>query len=126
MNALPLWVEMIVAGLLLASGLLSLVAAVGLVRLRGYFQRLHAPALANTAGAWCVSLATIVFFSVTESRLALFAIVVNVLLAITAPVTTLLLARTGLFRQRLAGNNVPAAFGGNPERAMPPLRDDER
>jgi multicomponent K+:H+ antiporter subunit G len=126
MNALPLWVEAIVAALLLASGLLSLVAAVGLVRLRDYFQRLHAPALANTAGAWCVSLATIVFFSVMESRLALFALVVNVLLAITAPVTTLLLSRTGLFRQRLAGKQVPAAFGGNAQRATAPVREGEQ
>jgi multicomponent K+:H+ antiporter subunit G len=126
MSGAPGWVEMIVAALLLASGLLSLVAAVGLVRLRDYFQRMHAPALANTAGAWCVSLATMVFFSVAESRLALFAIVVNVLLAITAPVTTLLLARTGLFRQRLAGKQVPAAFGGNPERAAPAVPDRQQ
>jgi multicomponent K+:H+ antiporter subunit G len=126
MSALPIWVEAIVAALLLGSGLLALVAAIGLVRLRDYFQRMHAPALASTACAWCVSLATIVFFSVAESRLALFAIAVNVLLAITAPVTTLLLARTGLFRQRLAGKQVPAAFGGNPHAEPPVVRERQQ
>jgi multicomponent K+:H+ antiporter subunit G len=63
---------------------------------------------------------------VAESRLALSAMVVYVLLAITAPVTTLLLARTGLFRQRLAGKQGPAAFGGNPERAAPAVPDRQQ
>jgi multicomponent K+:H+ antiporter subunit G len=122
MSPMPWVVEAVVAALLLASGVLSLVAAVGLVRLKEYFQRLHAPALANTGAAWCVALGTIVYFSFLDGRLALYAGIVNVLLAITAPVTTLLLARTGLFRKRVAGKDVPAAFGGNPER---PSRQEE-
>lgn len=116
MTGAPLWVEAVVATLLLASSVFSIIAAVGLVRLRDYFQRMHAPALANTASAWCVSLATIVLFSALDARLAIFAASVNVLLAITAPVTTLLLARAGLFRKRLAGKDVPPAYGGNPRK----------
>lgn len=120
MTAVSFWIELAVSGLLLASGLLSLVAAVGLVRLKSYFQRMHAPALSNTGGAWCVALATFLYFSALDSRPALYAGIVNVLLAITAPVTTLLLSRTGLFRNRLAGKDVPPAFGGNPQRPSPP------
>jgi multicomponent K+:H+ antiporter subunit G len=120
MSGVPVWVEAVVAALLLASGLLSLVAAVGLVRLKDYFQRMHAPALASTGGAWCVTLGTVVYFSALDARLALYAGIVNVLLAITATVTTLLLARTGLFRKRLAGKDVPPPFGANPERPSPP------
>ena len=111
MTTVPFWVEAVVAALLLASGVLSLVAAVGLVRMKSYFQRMHAPALANTGGAWCVALATFVYFSMVDAHLALYAFIVSVLLAITAPVTTLLLARTGLFRKRLAGMDVPPSFG---------------
>jgi H+/gluconate symporter-like permease len=33
---------------------------------------------------------------------------IPILLSITVPVTTLLLARTSLFRKRMAGENVPA------------------
>jgi multicomponent K+:H+ antiporter subunit G len=120
MTAVSSWIEAAVSLLLLASGLLSLVAAVGLVRLKSYFQRMHAPALSNTGAAWCVALATLVYFSELDSRPALYAGIVNVLLAITAPVTTLLLSRTGLFRGRLAGKDVPPAFGGNPHRPSPP------
>jgi multicomponent K+:H+ antiporter subunit G len=108
------WYEYLAAGLLLASGILSVVAAVGLLRLKDYFQRLHAPSLANTGSAWCVTLATVVYFSAVQSRLALYAIVLNVLLAVTAPVTTILLSRTGLFRKRLAGKDVPPPLEARP------------
>ena len=39
-------IELLVAALLLASGVLLLVAAIGLVRLPDFFQRMHAPAIA--------------------------------------------------------------------------------
>ena len=119
MTAAPLWIDWLVAALLLASGVLSVAGAVGLVRLKDYFQRMHAFALANTGGALCVSLATLLYFSALDRRLALYAVILNVLLAITSPVTTLLLARAGLFRKRLAGLEVPRAFGGNPRKASP-------
>lgn len=101
-SAVPGWVEAVVAVLLVASGLLSLIGAFGLVRLKTFFQRMHATALAYTLGAWCAALASIVYFSALESRLALHAWVIVILLSITAPVTTTLLARAALFRQREA------------------------
>jgi multicomponent K+:H+ antiporter subunit G len=108
MNApLSPWIETVVATLLLSSGLLAVTAAVGLVRLRGCFQRMHPPALAATLAAWCAAFACVVFFSTLESRLVLYPLVINALLAITAPVTTVLLARAGLLRKRGAGAAVP-------------------
>ena len=59
-------VEGITALLLVAGGLLSLVASLGFVRLRDYFQRMHPPALATTLGAWCVCLASVIFLSMVE------------------------------------------------------------
>jgi multicomponent K+:H+ antiporter subunit G len=109
MNALPLWLEVVVAALLLASGLLSLIGALGLLRLKEFFQRMHPPALAYTLGAWCVALASILYFSVLEARLALHAWLIIILLSITAPVTTTLLARAALFRRREATMNEQGA-----------------
>ena len=102
-----IWIDALVALLLVASGLLSLTAALGLVRLPDFFQRMHPPALATTLGAWCVTLASIVHFSALEARLALQPWLIIMLLAITAPVTTTLLARAALFRKRQAGEPVP-------------------
>ena len=54
-----------------------------------------------------MALASIVYFTALEGRLSLQAWLVNILLAITAPITTVLLARAGLFRKREAGDDVP-------------------
>jgi multicomponent K+:H+ antiporter subunit G len=105
-SAISPWVEVVVSLLLVASGVLSLIAAVGIVRMPTFFDRLHPPALANTLGAWCVALASIVYFTALEGRLSLQAWLVNLLLAITAPITTVLLARAGLFRKRQADDEV--------------------
>ena len=111
-GTLPLWVEVLVALLLLASGALCVTAAVGFLRLRDFFPRMHPPALANTLAAWCAALASVIYFSVLDAQFALYPLVINILLAITAPVTTVLLARAALLRKREAGAAVP-----------PPLHD---
>ena len=107
-SQLPLWVEITVALLLVISSLSALIGAIGLVRLKDYFQRMHPPALASTLGAWCVALASIIYFSTLKSSLVLHAWLIPILLSITMPVTTLLLARAALFRKRMAGHDVPA------------------
>jgi multicomponent K+:H+ antiporter subunit G len=109
MNApLSMWVEIPVAILLVLGGLLALIGATGLLRMKDYFQRMHPPALASTLGTWCVALASIIYFSALKSSPVLHAWLIPILLAITVPVTTLLLARAALFRKRMAGDDVPA------------------
>lgn len=100
--------DAVVAALLLASGVLALVAALGLRRLPDFFLRMHAPALVSTLAAWTVTLASIVHFSVREAGLALHVWLIIIVLSITAPVTTLVLARAALFRRRQAGDPLPA------------------
>ncbi|MHB9522869.1 Na+/H+ antiporter subunit G [Pseudomonas amygdali pv. morsprunorum] len=104
-NTVPFWAEILTAGLL---------------RLKDFFQRMHPPALASTLGAWCVALASIIYFSALKAEPVIHAWLIPVLLAITVPVTTLLLARTALFRKRMAGDDVPAEVSsgtGNGESA---------
>jgi multicomponent K+:H+ antiporter subunit G len=112
MSAVPTWVEIVVAVLLVVAGLLSVVAAVGLVRLRSFFQRMHPPALANTCGTWAVALASALFFSALDGEATLQAWPIAILLSITAPVTTVLLARTALFRARQHREDVPPPMPG--------------
>ena len=112
-SVVPFWIEALVAVLLVVSGVFAFVAAFGLLRMQGFFLRMHASALTNTIGAWCVTLASILYFSALEARLAIHAWVIIILLSITVPVTTVLLARAALFRERQAGTNVPSPLGGN-------------
>ncbi|WP_277964238.1 Na+/H+ antiporter subunit G [Pseudomonas sp. RIT-To-2] len=107
MSEVPVWAEIAVGVLLLLGSLFALLGAIGMVRLKDFFQRMHPPALASTLGAWCVSLASILYFSMVRHEPVLHAWLVPILLAITLPVTTLLLARAALFRKRMAGEPVP-------------------
>jgi len=118
MSAGALWVEAIVAALLVLSGLSVLVSAAGFARLPDFFLRMHPPALAYTLGSWCVALAAVLYFSFLQERAALHPLLIPLLLAITVPVTTVLLARVSLFRGRTSGRgNVPSSLArpGAPE-----------
>lgn len=107
-SQVPFWAEIITAALLVSSGLFALTGALGMLRLKDFFQRMHPPALASTLGAWCVAVATVLYFTYLKHSLALHAVLIPILLAITMPVTTLLLARAALFRKRMAKDAVPA------------------
>ena len=53
---MPLWMEIVVAVLLVLSSVFALIGAIGLLRMKDFFQRMHPPALASTLGAWWVAL----------------------------------------------------------------------
>jgi len=115
------WSELLVAALLVASGIVAFVAGLGLWRLREFFQRMHAPALASTLAAWLVTLASIVHFSTRENDLQLHVWLIIIVLSITAPVTTMVLARAALFRRRRAGDPLPPPLAA--QAASPPGED---
>jgi multicomponent K+:H+ antiporter subunit G len=103
MNAqIPFWAEVIVAALLVLSGVFVLLSAIGFAWFKDFFVRMHPPALAYTLGSWCVALGGVVYFSMVEARPALHPLLVIVMLCVTVPVTTILLARVALFRRRAA------------------------
>jgi multicomponent K+:H+ antiporter subunit G len=106
------WPDAIVALLLLSSGVVVLVAALGLWRLADFFTRMHAPALASTLAAWLVAAASLVYFSTRSGGLSLHVWLIIIVLSITAPVTTIVLARAALFRRRQAGDPLPPPLRG--------------
>ena len=119
-NTLPLWIEIIVAILLLASAVLTLGASWGLVRMRTFVQRMHPPALAYVGASWCVTFASIVYFSAQNEGPQLHVWLIIILLSITVPITTVLLSRAALFRHRVAGRpDVPPPL----QPQAPPGRD---
>ncbi|TWI08210.1 monovalent cation/H(+) antiporter subunit G [Aerolutibacter ruishenii] len=111
------WVDVVVAMLLVLSGVLVLVSAIGFVRLQNFFLRMHPPALAYTLSTWCVAGASALSLSVLGGRLVLHPLLLPALLALTVPVTTLLLARVSLFRDRRAG------IEGTPPASVPRQAD---
>lgn len=102
---LPLWAALPVAVLLVFGAGLTLVGSIGLVTLRSFYARVHAPTLGTTLGIGCVLLASMLFFSVVQSRFVLHEILIGVFIVITTPVTLMLLARASLYRDRQEGSS---------------------
>lgn len=115
MTAVPFWIEATVAALLVASGLLVLASAIGFVRLQAFFLRMHPVALAYTLGNWCTCIAAAIYLSALARSPMLHPLLIPLLLSVTVPVSTVLLARVSLHRARVARKaDVPAALGHAP------------
>ncbi|WP_313446733.1 monovalent cation/H(+) antiporter subunit G [Brevundimonas sp.] len=99
----PAWAAIVVVALAVIGSALSLLGAVGLVRLKTFYERVHAPTLGATLGMALVLLASIVWFTTVERRFMPREILIGLFLTVTTPVTLILLARAALFRDRTEG-----------------------
>lgn len=97
---LPAWAEAVVALLILAGASLTLIGAVGLVRLGTFYERVHAPTLGTTLGIGLLLVASMLFFSITQARLVVHELLIAVFIVLTTPVSLMLLARAALYRDR--------------------------
>ena len=104
LDALPDWAAWSVAALVLGGALLAFIGSIGLVKLRNFYQRVHAPTLGTTLGTFSVLTASILCFSVLEGRPILFEILIGVFLTLTAPISLMLLVRAALYRDREEGS----------------------
>ena len=109
---LPLWAEVAIAVLVLAGSLIALLGSLGLMRLKSYFERVHAPSIIATLGCWLIMWALVIFFSVSGHGFAAHPLLIAVFIAVTVPITTIFLMRAALFRARRAGRNVPPSVSG--------------
>jgi multicomponent K+:H+ antiporter subunit G len=107
---LPLWLEIVVAVLVLAGAGMALLGALGLLRLRSFFERVHAPSIIATLGCWLIMHATVIYFWAADGQLALHALLIAVFVAVTVPVTSVFLMRAALFRARQMGQDVPPSL----------------
>ena len=111
---LPAWAALCVAFFLIVGSGLTLIGAIGVLRLRSFYERVHAPTLGTTWGAGGVLIASMIFFSVLQSRPVLHEVLIAVFLVVTTPVTLMLLARAALYRDRSENSDAVPAFGNGP------------
>lgn len=102
------WVDAVTGLLAALGGLAALIGSFGLLRLRTFFQRVHAPTLGATLGTWCLTLATVVQASFDNGQLYVHALLIAVFMGLTAPITTVFLLRAAAFRAKLRGEEIPA------------------
>ncbi len=106
---LPLWAALIVGLLVLFGAAITLIGTLGLLRLGSFYERVHAPTLGTTLGTGCILIASMICFSVLQSRPMVHEILIALFVTLTTPVTLMLLARAALYRDRSEGEtSVPA------------------
>lgn len=99
MNDLPLWLSLVISALIILSGIITLVGTLGLVRLKHFYSRMHAPTLGNTLGVFCLLVACSLVASFGAKKLLIYPLIITVLLVITSPVTAILLMRAAIKRE---------------------------
>lgn len=94
--------ELAVALLVLLGAGIALLGSFGLIRLKTFYERVHAPALVATLGTGFIVLASIVLYSALEGRPVLHAMLIGIFIAFTTPAAFMILARAAVHREESA------------------------
>ena len=105
---LPAFTAVVTAVLVLLGATLALIGSLGLLRLKSFYDRVHAPTLGTTLGIGLVLIASMVMFSALESRPVLHEVLIAVFMTLTTPVTFMLLVRAALYRDQAEGKDPTA------------------
>jgi multicomponent K+:H+ antiporter subunit G len=103
---LPLWAAVLVGALVLLGAVITLVGALGLLRLDNFYKRVHAPTLGTTIGTACILAASMICFSTLNTRPMIHEVLIAVFVTLTTPITLMLLVRAALYRDRSEGSEI--------------------
>jgi multicomponent K+:H+ antiporter subunit G len=109
---IPAWAALAAALLLFAGASIVLIGALGLLRLRTFYQRIHGPAITITLGAGGILLASMVYFTAAQSRLVVHEVIIALFLLATAPVVSMLVMRAAVYRDLRARRGDAGATAG--------------
>jgi multicomponent K+:H+ antiporter subunit G len=101
---IPVWLAWAVVIPVVAGAALSFLGATGLISLKSFYDRVHAPTLGATLGGFLIVVGSIALPLVVEGRLVLRDLLIVVFITLTTPVTFILLARAAVYRDRVEGN----------------------
>ena len=88
----------LISVLLVGGAAITLIGALGLLRLQTFYERVHAPTLGTTLGTTFISVASIVYFTALEGRLGLHELLIIVFITVTTPIGLIVLV--GAAKQR--------------------------
>jgi len=102
---MPAWAALVTAALVLVGATFTLIGSFGLIRMRTFYQRLHAPSLGATLGTLTILSGSIVYFLVLQTRPVTYEVLIGLFITVTTPITFLLLAPATLYRDRFEGRD---------------------
>lgn len=97
---LPAWAAIATAVLVLLGAAAALTGSLGLLRLKQFYERVHAPTMGTTLAMACILAGSMLYFSVLGSRIVVHEILIAIFVTVTTPVTLMLLVRAARFRDQ--------------------------
>ena len=96
---IPQAAAILTATFLLLGATITLIGSLGLVRLKTFYERVHAPTLGTTLGTACVATASMIYFSALGTRLVLHEVLIVFFVTVTTPITLMILVRAAVLRE---------------------------
>lgn len=120
LSNLPLWLDALLAALVVLGTGFALIGSWGLAKLGDFLRRLHGPTKATTLGVGCILMASALWFSMARGGASLHELLITLFLFLTAPVSAHLLIKAAL---QLDPALLPPAPPQVPPLIPPPVRD---
>jgi multicomponent K+:H+ antiporter subunit G len=112
-TAISAFWTVLTASLLFAGAGITLIGSLGLLRLRSFYERVHAPTLGTTLGTVCVALASMLYFSALGGRAAVHELLIIVFVLVTTPIGLMVLVRAAVLRDGPEDEGRPAGRDAN-------------
>lgn len=100
MAEVPLIAGVLTGALLIVGSAFNFVGTIGLLRLRSFAERVHAPTLGTTLAMFCIATASMVYFSALQGRPVLHEALIIAFVTATAPISLIVLVRAALLRDQ--------------------------
>ena len=85
---------------LVSGAAITLIGSLGLLRLRSFYERVHAPTLGTTLGTAFIAIASMIYFSALGTRPVLHELLIIVLVITTTPIGLTILVNDALVRDK--------------------------
>lgn len=117
---LPLWAAILISALLVTGSGLALIGSIGLLRFKTFYERVHAPTLGTTMGLFTILAASMLYFSLTQTRAVVHEVLIGIFVTTTTPVTFMLLVQATLYRDRFEGSDPLSGLSAEQPRSGTP------
>jgi multicomponent K+:H+ antiporter subunit G len=119
---LPLWAAILTSALVVIGSSLALIGSIGLLRFKTFYERVHAPTLGTTMGLFTILAASMIYFSLAQTRAVVHEILIGIFVTTTTPVTFMFLVQATLYRDRFEGADPLAGLSEEQPRVLTPDR----
>lgn len=113
LSALP---AVLTAVFLVSGAAVTLIGSLGLLRLRSFYERVHAPTLGATLGTAFIAIASMIYFSALGTRPVLHELLIIFLVITTTPIGLMVLVNAALFRDKSENDGAPQQDAGDEQR----------